>query len=344
MGGGGHPEPGRAGPGPDRTLVIQTAFLGDVVLATGLLDALAARHGPVDVVTTPAARPLVETHPAVRRAIAYDKRRLDRGLSGLLRLARMLRREGYARAVLPHRSLRSAAIARLAGIPERIGFAGGPASWSYTRVVEAPAGVHDAERQLALAADGVDARSGGRARVSLGLTGEDRLAADRWLTERGITGDFTALAPGSIWGTKRWGGYVQLAARLQGPVVVLGGPDDLPLAREVAAAAGERGHSAAGALPLRVSAALLERARVLVTNDSAPLHLAGAVGTRTVAIFGPTVPAFGFGPRGARDRIIEIRGLECRPCSHHGPETCPLGHHKCMQMIAVGTVLEAVDE
>lgn len=346
MGGAGHPEPDRAGPGrePDRTLVIQTAFLGDVVLATGLLDALAARDGPVDVVTTPAARPLVETHPAVRRAIAYDKRGLDRGLRGLLRLAGRLRREGYARAVLPHRSLRSAAIAWLAGIPERIGFAGGPASWSYTRVVEAPAGVHDAERQLALAENGRADGSGGVARVSLGLTGEDRLAADRWLREHGISGDFTALAPGSIWGTKRWGGYGQLAARLQGPVVVVGGPEDLQLAREVAAAAGERGHSAAGALPIRVSAALIERARVLVTNDSAPLHLAGAVGTRTVAIFGPTVPAFGFGPRGARDRVVEVRGLECRPCSHHGPQTCPLGHHKCMQMIAVGTVLEAAEE
>ncbi|MGH7562026.1 MAG: glycosyltransferase family 9 protein [Gemmatimonadales bacterium] len=326
------------------TLVIQTAFLGDVVLSTGLLTALAERYGPVDIVTTPAARPLVETHPAVSVAIGYDKRGADRGAGGFLRMARRLRRARYARAFLPHRSLRSALLALAAGIPERVGFTGGPGSWTYTRRVPRRAGLHDAERQLALVTDG---RTGGRAdgqtaQVSLGLTAADRAAAAAWLADRGIAGDFVALAPGSIWGTKRWGGYADLAARLPGPVVVLGGPEDAPLAVAVAAAAGARGHAAAGALSLRVSAAVIERARVLVTNDSAPLHFASAVGTPVVAIFGPTVPAFGFGPRGARGRVVEVRGLACRPCSDHGPARCPLGHHRCMREIGVDEVLEAV--
>src|SRR5207302_8896097 len=88
------------------SLVIQTAFLGDVVLTTPLLEALARRHGPVDVVTTPAAAPLVETHPAVRRVIPYDKRGKDRGPGGLVRFARTLPAERYAWAYLPHRSTR----------------------------------------------------------------------------------------------------------------------------------------------------------------------------------------------------------------------------------------------
>src|SRR5438046_3493309 len=99
-------------PGADRTLnsepctlVIQTAFLGDVVLTTGLLSALAEQHGRVDVVVTPAAAPLLETHPAVRRVLPYDKRGRERGPGGFLRLAGALRAEAYARAYLPHRSL-----------------------------------------------------------------------------------------------------------------------------------------------------------------------------------------------------------------------------------------------
>src|SRR5438034_10175214 len=96
-----------------RVLVIQTAFLGDVVLTTPLLEALAQRYGPVDVVTTPAAAPLLETHPAVRRVIPYDKRAKDGGLGPLLRLARTLRAERYEAAYLPHRSLRTAALAWL---------------------------------------------------------------------------------------------------------------------------------------------------------------------------------------------------------------------------------------
>jgi heptosyltransferase-2 len=81
---------------------------------------------------------------------------------------------------------------------------------------------------------------------------------------------------------------------------------------------------------------------VLVTNDSAPLHLATAVGTPVVAVFGPTVTAFGFGPRGARDRVVEHPSLACRPCSAHGPQTCPLGHHRCMRELSVESVVAAV--
>src|SRR5437763_15226749 len=104
------------------SLVIQTAFLGDVVLTTPLLEALAQRYGPVDVVTTPAAAPLVETHPAVRRVIPYDKRGKHRGLGALVARARTLRSERYAVAYLPHRSRRPAAPAWPAPTPPRLGF------------------------------------------------------------------------------------------------------------------------------------------------------------------------------------------------------------------------------
>jgi len=320
------------------TLVVQTAFLGDVVLTTGLLSHLAERHGPVDVVTTRAAAGLLETHPAVRRVVAYDKRGAERGLGGFWRKAGELRRERYARAYLPHRSLRSAALALAAGIPERIGFAGSPGSLSYTRSVSRPDGGHEAERILALA----EPMAGAVARVSLGLTEADRALAAAWLDRHGVSEPFIALAPGSIWGTKRWPGYAELIARLEHRIVIVGGPEDQTLAAELARTAPERVHVAAGALPLRASAALLARAALLVTNDSAPLHLASAVGTRVVAIFGPTIPGFGFGPRGGADRIVELAGLACRPCSSHGPAVCPLGHHRCMRDLRVEAVMEAV--
>jgi len=319
------------------TLVIQTAFLGDVVLTTPLLSALARDGGPVDVVTTPAAAPLLEGHPAVRRVIRYDKRGADAGPRGLWRLAGELRREGYGRAVLPHRSWRSAALALLAGVPRRIGFAGAPAAIAYSvRVPRPPAG-HEAERLLALA--GPEATPAPA--VALGLSPADRAAADRWLAEHRVEPGFVALAPGSIWGTKRWPYYAELAAALAHPIVVLGSRDDAPLGAAVVAAAPGRGHSAAGELDLRASAALLERAAVLVTNDSAPLHLATAVGTPIVALFGPTVPAQGFGPRGPHDRTLGVT-LRCRPCSAHGPQVCPLGHHRCMRDLPVEQVVRAV--
>jgi heptosyltransferase-2 len=153
-----------------------------------------------------------------------------------------------------------------------------------------------------------------------------------------------ALAPGSIWGTKRWPYFADLVSGLDKPCVVVGGSEDADLAGAIAAAAPGRVVSAAGALSLRVSAALIQRAAVLLTNDSAPLHLATAVGTPVVALFGPTIPEFGFGPRRAGDAALGHAGLACRPCSKHGPHRCPLGHHRCMRELTVETVAAALTE
>jgi lipopolysaccharide heptosyltransferase II len=320
------------------TLVIQTAFLGDVVLTTPLLSALAERHGPLDVVTTPAAAVLLETHPAVAEVIRYDKRGAEAGTAGLWRLGRRLRARRYVRVYLPHGSWRSAALALLTGAAERTGFADSTAAVTYTTRVPAADHGHQIDRLLSLAGP----RVGAVPPVSLGLTRDDRLAAERWLAQRGIGPGFVALAPGSIWGTKRWPYYPALAAATAGAIVVLGGEEDAALAAEIQAAAPGRTHSAAGTVSLRAAAALLEQAAVLVTNDSAPLHLATAAGTPVVAVFGPTVPAFGFGPRGQRDLVVEHDRLACRPCSSHGPRVCPLGHHRCMRELSVERVGAAV--
>jgi heptosyltransferase-2 len=322
----------------DRVLVIQTAFLGDVVLTTPLLAALATRHGPVDVLTTPAAAPLLATHPAVRQVIPFDKNGRDRGWIGGIRMAGQLRREAYARAYLPHRSWRSGALALVARIPERIGFADG-AWYLYTETRPRPASGHEVDRLLALAG-GAD--RGTTPPVDLALTESDRAAADSWLTEHGVGPGFVAVAPGSIWGTKRWPYYGALVAALDRPVVVVGGAEDRGLADEITQVSPGRVFNSTGELPLRVSAALIQRSQLLVTNDSAPLHLATAVGTPIVAIFGPTVPAFGFGPRGTRDLVVEHHNLSCRPCSRHGPMHCPLGHHRCMRELTMETVLATI--
>jgi lipopolysaccharide heptosyltransferase II len=326
-------------------LVVQTAFLGDVVLTTPLLAALAARHGPVDVVTTPGAAPLLETHPAVRRVIVYDKRGKDGGLRGLARLARELRAERYERAYLPHRSLRTAALAWLARIPVRIGFQDGWRSL-YTEAKPRPRSGHEIDRLLALAGEAAATYA-----VDLQPTPEDERTVAELLAAGGVRGPFAALAPGSIWGSKRWPYYGDLARRLAGvvPVVLVGGPEDAGLGEEVVEAAKDGGGrrtavNACGKLTLRQSAALIARAAVLVTNDSAPLHLATAAGTPLVAVFGPTIPEFGFGPVGPGDASLGIADLGCRPCSPHGPPRCPLGHHRCMRDLGPEVVAAAIEE
>ncbi|HUC40577.1 MAG TPA: lipopolysaccharide heptosyltransferase II [Gemmatimonadales bacterium] len=329
------------------TLVIQTAFLGDVVLTTPLLSALAAQHGPVDVVTTPVAAPLLETHPAVVQVIPYDKHGGDRGWAGLGRLARQLRNVHYARAYLPHRSLRTAALATLARIPIRRGFSGG---WSflYTEAIPKPRTGHETDRLLTLA-NGAPAVYPPHLRPT---PEDERAASGVWdqIAQR-PEGPFVALAPGSIWGSKRWPYYPELAHHLAArgiAIAVVGGPDDAGLGSEIVAAAAAAGGSTTintcGMLTLRQSAALIAKAAVLVTNDSAPLHLATAMGTPVVALFGPTITEFGFGPLRPGDLALGVDGLLCRPCSSHGPPQCPLGHHRCMRGLTAPAVVTAIEE
>lgn len=320
--------------------MVQTAFLGDVVLTTPLLSSLAARHGPVDVLVRPESVALLEGLPSVREVIGYDKRGGESGLAAWLRLARRLETRRYQRAYLPHRSLRSAALARWARIPERIGFDDSAAAWLYTRTVPRPRGLHESERLLTLAGP----RPLVPPPIQVSVSEDDRAQAYAWLASHGIGDGFAALAPGSVWATKRWPAFGELIKLVKGRVVVVGGKEDVERAQQLVDVAPDRVVSAAGVLSIRVSAALLERAGVLVTNDSAPLHLASAVGTPTVAVFGPTIPAFGFGPKAPRSAIVERTDLGCRPCSDHGPERCPLGHHRCMREIPAAAVRDAIHQ
>jgi heptosyltransferase-2 len=158
------------------------------------------------------------------------------------------------------------------------------------------------------------------------------------------------LAPGARHATKRWtvAGFAELARDLvncQGQsVVLLGGPDDVRVCDEIEALAGAVLERADGATDLSSTIHALDRCRAVVSNDSALMHLARARRVPVVAIFGSTSPELGFAPQGEDVRIIESRGLSCRPCTHIGRDSCPKGHFRCMTDIAPDAVVSAVSE
>ena len=326
------------------SLVIQTSFLGDTVLTTPLLSQLANRGGgTVDVVSTPAAAALLAHHPALRTIHSYDKRGADRGLLGLWRLASRLRAERYDVVFLAQGSWRSAALAFLAGIPSRIGFSTSAGRWLYTKRVPYRDDLHHAARLLMLARPNGREPTPEERRPSLAPGEQERAAVDELLARHGVQrGErLAALAPGSVWGTKRWPYYPELAQQLaaHARVLVIGSGADATLAQAISAAE-STAIDATGQLSLLASAELIGRCGVVVTNDSAPMHLASAMGTPTVAIFGPTVPDFGFGPLSPRASVVGHDSLRCRPCDRHGPQRCPLGHHRCMRDLSPALVAE----
>lgn len=331
-----------------RSLVIQTSFLGDMVLTTPLIRALAER-GEVDVVATPANAGLLAHNPHVRHVYRYDKRGVHAGARGFREVVRLARAEGASdTAYLAQGSWRSAALAMAAGYVERIGFATSAGRWLYTRRYPYRRDRHHAERLWSLSGHGRDdSPSPEVIRPALYPGEAEEEAVQRLLDAHAHAGEpLLVVAPGSVWATKRWPYYAALARRLTllGRVVVLGSAEDGALAQAIVSETFGSAIDATGQLTLLGSAALLRRARVLVTNDSAPLHLASAMDTPTVALFGPTVPAFGFGPLATARRVAEVPMLDCRPCDTHGPRECPLKHWRCMRDLTVAEVLEAVDE
>jgi heptosyltransferase-2 len=325
------------------SLVIQTSYLGDVVLTTPLIAELAKR-GPVDVLATPTGVRALANNPAIRTLTQYDKRDTYGAAIHLWRTVQRIRAgRPYDAVYLAQGSFRSALIAMMTGAKERIGFATSAASALYTRRVEYRADRHHSERLWWLSmSDCADPPTREQLAVRLFPSDEDRAEVDRLLADSGLAGeDFIALAPGSAWGTKRWPYFEDLAARLstRHKLVIVGSGADCDIAEKIVARVGPgRCVDACGKLKILASAELIGRARAIVSNDSAPEHLASAMGTPTLALFGPTVPEFGFGPLAPRRVIAGVAGLSCRPCDRHGPKRCPLGHWRCMRELDVDDV------
>ncbi len=329
-----------------KALIIQTAFLGDVVLTLPLVQKFKREYPEclIDVVVIPRCEGILRNHPDIHELIIYDKRKNEKGISGVLKKAKELREKSYDIAFVPHRSVRSAALARLANIPRRVSFSTSSGRWMFTDVVLYNQEQHEVVRNLQLL-------------QPIGIHTEEKILPNLYPSEKDIQTvnslfhehlltheRVIAIAPGTVWNTKRWlpERFAELSSNIiaRGWIVLLvGGKEDETLAEEILQAVdSERIVSSIGKLTILQSTELIRRCAVLVTNDSAPMHLAVAMQTPVVAIFGATIPEFGFGPLGARDVVLETKGLECRPCGIHGGKECPIKTFECMKSITVSMV------
>lgn len=331
-------------------LVIQTSYLGDVILTTPLIAEL-ARRGPVDVLVTPEGATALANNPNIRTVLRYDKRGTYGSALGLWATIKELRRlRPYEAAYLAQGSFRSGLIAMMTGATERIGFASSTGRALYTKQLPYRPERHHAERLWSLAmVECADPPTAEQIRPRLYPSEDERRLVDGILRRSSaIDEPFVVLAPGSAWGTKRWPYYVALAKKLaeEFVIAIVGSMADSAIAADIAAVVPQdRLMDTVGTLPLLASAELISRAQAIVTNDSAPQHLASAMGTPTLTIFGPTVPEFGFGPLAERHAVAGLDGLSCRPCHRHGPQRCPLGHWRCMRELGpeyVATLLTEV--
>jgi len=317
--------------------VIQTAFPGDVVLCTPVFESLKSAGHYVVAVVRPPADSLIHHNPYIDKLIVYDKRK---GLSAFLKAADELKAENCEAVLVIQRYLKSALLPIYAGIDRRIGYDIAQVRSLYTDKIHYNKSKHEVERCLALC-QGISPTSGFSPRIT--IPDNELSQARELLSQEKVNLDnLIVIAPGSVWATKRWVGYRELAKLLRekygADIALLGSKADYETCRGISEP--EHVINFAGKTDLLQSSAIIKLARLAITNDSAPAHIAAAVGTPVVIIFGPTVPAFGFTPYSDKAIIVENTGLYCRPCGSHGPKKCPEKHFRCMKEISPHRVLD----
>ncbi|MEK7851928.1 MAG: lipopolysaccharide heptosyltransferase II, partial [Deltaproteobacteria bacterium] len=321
-----------------KILVVQTAFPGDIVLTTPLFKALKKRfpESKLTLLTTPSGDELLRDIKEIDSLITYDKKGKDRGMSGFAGLVGQLRDGRFDICFSPHRSYRTALLLYGAGIPVRVGFSGASLSFLYSRKIYRDPSRHEVERVLSLLEPFVTDISKADKAPYLELSPDVWKKVKELFDEAGISSNDTviAIAPGSVWATKRWTaeGYAalidRLAERYDSRIVLIGSMSERGTGDEILAIAKYRAIDLIGKTTLRELIAVIDRCQLLIGNDSAPGHIASARMVPVVSIFGPTVPAFGYYPYG-KDVVIVEKKLPCRPCHHHGPGRCPKGHFRC---------------
>lgn len=309
-----------------RILIIQTAFLGDVILATPVLSEMKRLfpEAEIDMLVKKGNEGLLANHPDLHQVYVFDK---GKGKWKAMRsLIREFRKRKYDLAVNLHRFASSGYITVRSGAKKRYGFDANPLSAFYTKSFahEIGDGTHEVERNLSLIREFGAERT---ARPSLYPGAIEQEKVQRYKSEA-----YYCLAPASVWFTKQLPAekWIELIGKLGSKrIYLLGAPADMELCERIRSASSPRVVNLAGKLSLLESAALMQDAERCYVNDSGPLHIASALNVPTTAFFCSTIKEFGFGPLSDDSKVLEVFNLPCRPCGLHGRKACPAGHFKC---------------
>lgn len=343
-----------------RILVIQTAFIGDVVLATALLQNLHAAYpaATIDILVRQGADELFTDHPYINEVHVWNKKKNK--YQHLFQIIQNIRRIKYDVVINVQRYLATGIITVLSGAKKTIGFNKNPLSFLFSEVVahqfgaaaEAAGGAakqvaapqnsnnayfHETSRNHALLASLTTAPV---AKPALYPSAANFAAVQKWQG-----GPYICMSPGSVWETKKmpaknWIDLIN-AVPTNYTIYLMGAPNETALCAEILSGSSREGViNIAGQLNLLEAAALIKGAHLNYVNDSAPMHLASATNAPVAAIYCSTIPAFGYGPLSDTQFVVEtLEHLPCKPCGLHGKKLCPLGHFNCGHSITTAQLL-----
>ncbi|MBL7871823.1 MAG: glycosyltransferase family 9 protein [Cyclobacteriaceae bacterium] len=331
-------------PSPKSFLLIQTAFIGDVILATSIIEKLHSAHpdAAIDFLLRKGNETLLTQHPHLRNVLIWDKKKGK--IKNLLTLISKVRSLKYDVVINVHRFASSGLITTFSGARLKIGFEKNPWSFAFSLKVkhELDSGLHEIDRNQKL----IDSLTDGiRTLPRLYPSPNDFEAIRKFQSEK-----YLCLAPTSVWFTKQfptnqWIDFIKTVPHQFDPIYLLGAPSDKLICDRIVSEVGNaRIINLAGKLSFLESAALMKGAMMNFVNDSAPMHLGSAMNAPVTAIYCSTVPSFGFGPLSDKSFIVQTKEkLSCRPCGLHGHKACPEGHFKCATTIASSSLQNSLD-
>ena len=320
----------------------QTAFLGDLILTTPLIASIKNifPDSKLHVISKPFGKEVLKNNPHVDKLIIFDKKK-----DSTLKLIKKLRKEKYDLAISPHRSHRAAYSLFLSGISERVGFDKAGFSFLYTKKAKHKFdGTHEIDRNFKLLEFFPEYSDEKLIRNPQLYLSEKE---NQFYKKYGLKSkSYILIAPGSKWATKRWTkeGFVKVINKLyrKENIVLIGGKEDLDFTNEILKEVKTKVLNLVGKTNLRESFSIIKHSKALISNDSAPVHMAVAFNVPVIDIYGPTVKDFGFYPY--RNGIVVEVNLDCRPCGLHGHNKCPIKTHECMEKITADMVLEALEK
>lgn len=309
-------------------LVIQTAFIGDAILASSVIEKLHVffPNAAISLLVRKGNEGLYHNHPFLKEVLVWNKQ--EGKYASLFKLRKQIKLNNYDAVINLHRYASSGFLTAFSGAAFKAGFDKNPFSFLFTKKVKHVIGDgrHETERYNELIVDFTDAKV---IRPKLYPSPKDLAKVDEYKN-----GKYVCMSPSSVWFTKQLpeSKWVELINQVSKGVAVylLGGKADAEMCARIKSKAEHKNIIVlAGELNLLQSAALMKDAEMNYVNDSAPLHLCSAMNAPVTAFFCSTVPAFGFTPLSDTSKIVEVKNLDCRPCGLHGFKTCPLGHFKC---------------
>ncbi len=330
-----------------KILIIQTASIGDVILATPLLEKLhdLFPDSSLDLLIKNGNESLFTSHPYLNNLLIWNKK--DNKYNNLLAIFKTIRNEKYDLVVNLQRFASSGFITAFSGAKTTIGFDKNPFSLFFTQKIKHKIGkkykgIHEVERNMTLL-DTFPSKK--QYKIKLYPSHNDYAFTSQFKTNK-----YICIAPASLWKTKqfpkeKWIEFIKTSDKYL-TIYFLGAKNDFPLCEEIIKESGHlKSLNLAGKLNLLQSAALLKDAAMNYVNDSSPLHLASAMNAKLTAIFCSTVSDFGFGPQCDDAIIVEIKEkLSCRPCGLHGYNECPEKHFKCAYNIDIKELTKRLGE